>query len=135
MAETIKGLNIKLGLDATELNSQMSKLKSSLKEQQADLKAINTKLRYDSSNVDLWKQKQDILNRTLGQSEDKLKLLNEKLKESKKALQVGAISEEEFNKVKRSVTYAEADVLKLNNQLEQTRKAINNISKIGRAHV
>lgn len=128
MAETIKGLNIKLGLDATELNSQMSKLKSSLKEQQADLKAINTKLRYDSSNVDLWKQKQDILNRTLGQSEDKLKLLNEKLKESKKALQVGAISEEEFNKVKRSVTYAEADVLKLNNQLEQTSKAINNIS-------
>ena len=52
MAETIKGLNIKLGLDATELNEKLGKVKTDLKEQQADLKAINAKLKYDSSNVD-----------------------------------------------------------------------------------
>ena len=58
MAETIKGLNIKLGLDATELNEKLGKVKTDLKEQQADLKAINAKLKYDSSNVDAWKEKQ-----------------------------------------------------------------------------
>ena len=30
MAETIKGLNIKLGLDATELNRELTELKSEL---------------------------------------------------------------------------------------------------------
>ena len=43
MAETIKGLNIKLGLDATELNESLGKVSAELKEQQADLKAINQK--------------------------------------------------------------------------------------------
>lgn len=61
MAETIKGLNIKLGLDATELNESLGKVRAELKEQQADLKAINQKLKYDSSNVELWKSKQTLL--------------------------------------------------------------------------
>lgn len=46
MAETIKGLNIKLGLDSTELNEKLNSLKTELKEQQADLKAINNALKY-----------------------------------------------------------------------------------------
>ena len=62
MAETIKGLNIKLGLDSSEINEKLSKLKNELKEQQADLKAINARLKYDPSNVDLWKSKQESLN-------------------------------------------------------------------------
>ena len=40
MAETIKGLNIKLGLDATELNEKLGKVKTDLKEQQS----LNTTL-------------------------------------------------------------------------------------------
>ena len=62
MAEAIKGLNIKLGLDTTELEASIKSLNSDLKEQQRDLDAINKNLKYDSSNVDLWKQKQDKLN-------------------------------------------------------------------------
>ena len=58
MAETIKGLNIKLGLDSTELNEKLNSLKTELKEQQADLKAINNALKYDTTNVELWKKKQ-----------------------------------------------------------------------------
>ena len=60
MAETIKGLNIKLGLDSTELNEKLTALKGDLKEQQADLKAINNALKYDTTNVELWKKKQAI---------------------------------------------------------------------------
>ena len=55
MAEAIKGLNIKLGLDTTELEASIKSLNSDLKEQQRDLAAINKNLKYDSSNVELWK--------------------------------------------------------------------------------
>ena len=74
MAETIKGLNIKLGLDATELNESLGRVRAELKEQQADLKAINQRLKYDPSNVELWKNKQTKLNEVLDSTKRKLDL-------------------------------------------------------------
>ena len=56
MAETVKGLNIKLGLDTTELDKQLTTLNKDLKSQGAELKAINNALRYDSTNVELWRK-------------------------------------------------------------------------------
>lgn len=139
MAETIKGLNIKLGLDSTELTASLSKLKGELKEQQNDLRAINAKLKYDSSNVDLWRQKQNTLNETLKTTKARLEAQNAKLEEAKKAVQVGAISQDQFNKVRRSVEYTEADISKLNKELENTHKKItalgdvkwDNLAKVG----
>ena len=120
MAETIKGLNIKLGLDTTELNEKLGKLKSELKEQQNDLKAINAKLKYDPTNVDLWKQKQAKLNETLQTTKQRLEAQNAKLEEARKAVQIGAMSEEEFNRIRRSVEYTEAEVSRLNAELGKT---------------
>ena len=110
MAETIKGLNIKLGLDSTELNEKLSQLKSTLKEQQNDLKAINSRLKYDPSNIDLWKEKQSKLNESLRLTKERLNAQNAKLKDAKKSLEIGAISETEFNKLRRNVEYTEADI-------------------------
>lgn len=124
MGETIKGLNIKLGLDATELNESLGKVRAELKEQQADLKAINQRLKYDSSNIDLWKNKQTKLNEVLDSTKKKLELQKQKLEEAKEAVKVGAISESEFKKLKRAVEYAEADVSKLNTELNNTSTKI-----------
>ena len=41
MAETIKGLNIKLGLDTTELEQNLKNITRELREEQKDLKSIN----------------------------------------------------------------------------------------------
>ena len=120
MAETIKGLNIKLGLDSTELNEKLNSLKTELKEQQADLKAINNALKYDTTNVELWKKKQATLNDTLNITKQRLEVQKQKLEEAKRALEVGAIGQSEFKKIERSVMYTEAEVQKLNNELEKT---------------
>lgn len=125
MAETVKGLNIKLGLDTSELDTKLTELKGNLKEQNAELKAINNGLRYDSTNIDLWKQKQTTLNATLEATKAKLDAQNQRLEEAKKAVSIGAMSEEEFNKMKRGVTYTEAEVAKLNNELGKTAKKID----------
>ena len=127
MAETIKGLNIKLGLDSSELNEKLKSLKNELKEQQADLKAINNALRYDSSNVDLWKQKQTKLNETLATTKERLNAQKQKLEEAKRALEVGAIGEAEFKKIERGVMYAEAEVNKLNDELSKTNTKITQL--------
>ena len=127
MAETVKGLNIKLGLDTTELDSKLKELNSDLKSQGQDLKAINNSLKYDSTNVELWKKKQSTLNSILEDTKSKLSAQNAKLEEAKKAVQIGALSEEEFDKLKRGVMYTEAEVSKLNNELKNTSKKIDDL--------
>lgn len=130
MAETIKGLNIKLGLDTSDLDQKLKDINSELKEEQRDLRAINNSLRYDSTNLDKWREKQAKLNKILETTKKRLEVQNARLEESKKALAVGAISEEQFNKVRRSVEYTTADINKLNNELRKTEENIKRISSI-----
>ena len=137
MAETVKGLNIKLSLDGKDLENELNGIKKDLKEQNKDLKAINTNLKYDSTNLDLWKSKQGKLNDILVQTKKKLETQNQELEKAKKAVQVGDMSQEEFNKMKRNVSYSEAEVSKLNNELGKTADKIKqlgnaNFEKIGK---
>ena len=130
MAETVRGLNIKLTLDGKDLQNELNNIKANLKEQQKDLKAINASLRYDSSNLDLWKKKQEALNGILEETKKKLENLKEQLEKAKTALELGEISEKEFNQLRRNVQYAEADVAKLNKQIKETDEKIDSLSGI-----
>ncbi|MBE0701524.1 MAG: hypothetical protein IH571_07535, partial [Acholeplasmataceae bacterium] len=128
MAETVKGLNIKLTLDGKDLENELNGIKKDLKEQNKDLKAINTNLRYDSSNLDLWKSKQSKLNDILSTTKKRLDTQNLELEKAKKAVQIGDMSTDEFNKLKRNVQYTEAELTKLNNELGKTNDKIQELS-------
>lgn len=130
MAEAIKGLNIKLGLDTTELEASIKSLNSDLKEQQRDLAAINKNLRYDPSNVDLWKQKQEKLNSILEGTKKKLEDQKRQLELAKEGVKLGTVSEQEFRKMQRSVQYTEAEIAKLNKDLKETGDKISSLGRI-----
>ena len=130
MAEAIKGLNIKLGLDTTELEASIKSLNSDLKEQQRDLAAINKNLKYDSSNVDLWKQKQEKLNEILNTTKKKLEEQKKALELAKEGVKLGTVSEQEFKKMQRAVQYTEAEVAKLNNELKETDKKVSALGSV-----
>ncbi len=130
MAEAIKGLNIKLGLDTTELEASIKSLNSDLKEQQRDLAAINKNLKYDSTNVDLWKQKQEKLNAILETTKKKLEEQKRQLELAKEGVKLGTVSQQEFNKLQRAVQYTEAEVAKLNNELKDTGEKISSLGKV-----
>ncbi|MDD2259669.1 MAG: hypothetical protein PHO87_01580, partial [Acholeplasmataceae bacterium] len=130
MAETIKGLNIKLGLDTSDLDQKLKNINSELKEEQKDLRAINNSLKFDSTNLDKWREKQDKLNSILENTKKRLEVQNARLEEAKKALEVGAISQEQFNQVRRSVEYTESDINKLNQELKKTEEQIKKIGGI-----
>ncbi|HAX02690.1 MAG: hypothetical protein A2Y45_01375 [Tenericutes bacterium GWC2_34_14] len=128
MAETVKGLNIKLSLDGRDLENELNDIKKDLKEQNKDLKAINNNLKYDSSNLDLWKSKQDKLNDILATTKKRLDTQNLELEKAKKAVQIGDMSQDEFNKLKRNVQYNEAELSKLNNELGKTNDKLRELS-------
>jgi phage-related minor tail protein len=130
MAEAIKGLNIKLGLDTTELESSIKSLNSDLKEQQRDLAAINKNLKYDSSNVDLWKQKQSKLNEVLQTTKKKLDEQKKALDVAREGVKLGTVSEQEFNKMQRAIQYTEAEIAKLNKELKETEGKISSLGSV-----
>jgi len=130
MAETIKGINIKLSLDGEDLDNQLKSINKDLREQQKDLRAINTNLRYDSSNLDLWKKKQSQLNEVIDQTKKRLDTQKKQLEQAKLGLKLGTTSEIEFRKLQRNVTYNEADLKRLNNELEKTKGKVKDLGNL-----
>ena len=130
MAETIKGINIKLSLDGKDLDNEIKAINKDLKEQQRDLRAINTNLRYDSSNVELWRKKQGQLNEMLASTKTRLDKQNQALEKAKQGLKLGTVSEAEFKKIQRNVSYSEADIKRLNNELTKTKDKIKDLGNV-----
>ncbi len=93
MAETIKGINIKLSLDGQDLDNELKSINKELREQQRDLRAINTNLRYDSSNLDLWKKKQTQLDEVIDQTKKRLDTQQKQLEQARLGLKLGTTSE------------------------------------------
>ncbi len=104
MAETVSGLNIKLSLDGRDLENELKDINKELKSQQKDLQAINTKLKYDSSNVSLWREKQAKLNDILLATKQKLETQNHELIKAKEAVKIGKMSKEKLRHNTQSVS-------------------------------
>ena len=139
MAETVKGINIKLSLDGKDLENEIKGINKDLKEQQRDLRAINANLKYDSSNLELWKKKQGQLNEILKSTKERLEKQNEQLVKAKEGLKLGTISDAEFKKLERNIAYTEADLRRVNSELDKTKdkmkslgnEKFENLTKLG----
>ena len=71
----IKGITIEIGGDTTKLSDSLSKVDKTLSQTQTQLKDVNKLLKLDPSNVELLRQKQDLLNKAVGDSKEKVKEL------------------------------------------------------------
>lgn len=71
----IKGLTIEIGGDTSKFEKSLGKAESASAKLSKELKGVNSLLKLDPSNVELLKQKQDILRESIVATEDKLKLL------------------------------------------------------------
>jgi hypothetical protein len=105
-------------------------IKGELKEQQKDLRAINNGLKYDSTNLELWQQKQSKLNDVLSTTKKRLDTQNLELEKAKTALELGTISTTEFSKLQRNIKYTESEISKLNNELDRTNSKIVSVGNI-----
>lgn len=77
MAGGIKGITVKIGGDTTELGRSLSEATTKSTALQKELKGVNTLLKFDPSNVNLLKQKQDLLKQSIEQTRGKLDALVE----------------------------------------------------------
>lgn len=114
MAGGIRGITVKIGGDTTELGRSLSTATTKSRELEKELRGVNSLLKLDPSNVTLLRQKADLLKKSIEQTKQKQKDLNEVLKK----VDSGEIemSESEYRNLQREIALTEQKLKKLNKE-------------------
>ena len=80
-SKRIKGITIEIGGDTSELQKALKQVDSSLSNTQAKLKDVDKLLKLDPKNTELLKQKQELLSKSIEDTETRLKTLKDAYKQ------------------------------------------------------
>ena len=98
----IKGITIKIDGDTKSLQTALKDVEKSLKTTESELKQVNRALKFDPSNQSLMKQKQELLNHSIKETEEKLKAM--KTAQSQATDEMRKNNPEEFRKLEREIS-------------------------------
>lgn len=139
MAGSIKGIIVEIGGDTSGLQKALSKVNSATSSLSRELRGINSLLKLDPKNTELLKQKQDILNESIVNTQDKLKQLQELKEQADDKMANGTeINSENYRALQREIINTENKLKNL--QVESSKWTIagrkaeefgNKISDIG----
>lgn len=117
MTGNIKGITIELQAKTSSVDEALRKINNETKGLDAELKKVNNALKFNPNSVELWRQKQDLLNAKLQETNKKITLLKDTLKK----VDSGEIemSEEDVRKLRRELIEAESKAKYFKAQLRQ----------------
>ena len=121
MSGNIRGITISFGANTTELDEALRKIKQSTKDIDAELKQVNNALKFNPKNVDLWRQKQELLRAKIEQTKKNLK----ELKDRQDQLDAKGVDKnsEEYRKLQREIITTESKLKGLEKELRQIGNA------------
>lgn len=90
----IKGIVIEIGGDTTQLQKSLKQVDNALKSTESNLKDINRLLKLNPSNTELLSQKQENLNKAIKETDERLKVLRDAMKELNEEHGYGATEEQ-----------------------------------------
>lgn len=107
MGGKIKGITVEIGGNTTKLGTALKGVESQTRSLQNELKGVNTLLKMDPGNVTLLKQKQDLLTKSIEQTNEKLKTLKEAEAQVQEQFEKGEITEEQYRDFQREIVATE----------------------------
>lgn len=117
MAGSIKGITIEFRGDTSKLDKALRQINSETRAIDKELKNVDKALKFNPTSVELWRQKQDLLNKKLKETNEKADLIRETLKK----VDSGEIemSAEDVDKLKRELIETESKAKTFEAQLKQ----------------
>lgn len=117
MAGSIKGITIEFRGDTTKLDKALRQINNETRAIDKELKNVDKALKFNPTSVELWRQKQDLLNKKLKETNEKADLIRETLKK----VDSGEIemSAEDVDKLKRELIETESKAKTFEAQLKQ----------------
>ena len=114
---SIKGITIRFEADTTKLDKELRKVSNNTKQIDNELRKVDKALKFNPTSVELWRQKQDLLQKKIKETEKSLDLLKQKQADMD-ARGVSKTSEE-YRKVQREIIEAESKLKTFNTQLRK----------------
>ena len=117
MAETIKGITIEFRGNTTPLQKAIRTVNSEIAKTTKELTSVNEALKFNPTSVELWRQKQDLLNQKIESTKDKL----DALKQQQKQMDSANVSKnsEEYRKLERQIIETESQLKTFKTQLRE----------------
>lgn len=132
MADRIKGITIELNGDATGLDNALKGVNKNISKTEAELKDVNRLLKLDPHNTELLAQKQRLLGKEIADTKQKLTTLKNASEQAKKALEMGKITQSQYDALQREIIETENNLKKLEGQARQTGNEMKNSGEKGK---
>lgn len=125
----IRGITVELGGDASGLSKALKDVNKEISGTQKQLKDVERLLKLDPGNTELLRQKYQLLNESIGQTETKLDALKQAEKEVQQQFERGDASEAQYNAIKREIESTQISLRKLKSEADETDRAIRGIDE------
>ena len=130
MAGNIKGITIELNAETKNFNKALKDISTSTKSLETELRSVNAALKLDPKNVELLKQKQDLLTKAVDESKQSLKVLKDTKDKADKDMASGTqINQEQYRKLQREIAFAEGKVKNFEQATKNNTEAIKKSSR------
>lgn len=122
MAKTkIGGITVEIGADTSDLSKKLKDVNNESKKTTSELKSIDAALKQAPNSLELWKQKQEALSKSVENSKKKLEALVSEQDNLKKGLDNGTVTEEAYKAYQREIEITKG-------QIEAAEKALNDFT-------
>lgn len=129
MGKDIKGINIEIGASTTQFNKVMKDMSSVTRATQKELDAVNKSLKFDPKNVDLLKQKEELLAKQIEDVRAKVeKMKTAKAKADAEMANGTEVNQEQYRILVREISAAEGHLKSL---IKQSDNFGNSARKLG----
>ena len=129
MAGNIKGITIEIQGNVTPLEQALKTVNNVAKNTATEMKQIDKALKFNPSSIELITQKQEVLTKQIGNTEEKLKTLKNAQKEVEEQFKAGKIGEEQYRAFKRELETTESTLTHYKTQLTNLNKEQENLGK------
>lgn len=117
----IEGNNSGLTKSLTEINKDLSKTSSSLKD-------VNQALKLDPTNVDLLAQKEELLNKQINQTNERLEILKQVASDAAKGLEEGTVTQEQYASLTAEISRTNSALTELETSATDTAAEMDAIN-------
>lgn len=129
MAQRVYGLTVEIGGDTTSLKKALNNINATSKSLKTELNYVNKALKLDPGNIELTRQKQQILNDVIAATKDRLDAMKQAQEQAQQLMREGTeVNQEEYRRLQREIVFAQNELQEYQNELAHTE---NSLARIG----
>lgn len=128
MADRIKGITLEIGGDTTNLSKALSGVNSDINSTKRQLKDVERLLKLDPTNVELLRQKEQLLNREIGSTKDKV----EQLKQAQRTMDATGVDKnsEQYMALQREIISTENELKNLETAAGKANATMSQVAAV-----